>query len=133
MTTQVPIMSSSTQDRLNRQKLNEKRALSSDFQGNPGFDMNLKYKLRPAMDTFKIVSYNHRSKRYKIRHQVSQNQFLYVPASFITAEMHSTADEYTHALEQNFLKERFRSFQLEKRIFNLQKELQFYKRRLNDP
>ena len=131
--TYVPIRSQSltTHERLKRQKLVEKRVLNSDYNGNPGYDTHLKYKLRQAMDTFKIVSYNHRTKRYKIRHQLSQNQFLYVPAQYLTSEMNPSPESYTYSIEQNFLKEKFRSLQLERKIMNLQKELHYYRRTNN--
>ena len=64
------------------------------------------------MDTFKIVSYNHRTKKYKIRHQLSQNQFLYVPAQYLTSEMNQNPESYTYSIEQNFLKENSDHFNL---------------------
>ena len=115
------------QDKINRQIKTEQLVCNPSFKGHPKYDMSLNYKLQNHANLYKLISYNPKAKTYRAKNLGIDKQIISVPFHFLTANLDSSDDNYIRNLEQSFLKERYKNFQLQQRNESLLRELRDYR------
>ena len=96
------------------------------FKGHPRYDVSLN-KLQNDANLYKLVSYNPKTKTYRAKNLGIDKQIFSVPFYFLTANLENSEDSYIRNLEQSFLKERYKNFQLQQRNDSLLRELCDYR------
>ena len=107
--------------------MTEELVSNPSFRGHPKYDMSLNYKLQNHTNLYKIVSYNPKTKTYRAKNPGIDKQIFSVPFHLLTANLESSEDNYICNLEQSFLKERYKNFQLQQRNESLLRELRDYR------
>ena len=105
----------------------EQLVCKPSFKGHPKYDMSLNYKLQNHANLYKLVSYNPKTKTYRAKNLGIDKQILSVPFYLLTANLENSEDSYIRNLEQSFLKERYKNFQLQQRNNSLLRELRDYR------
>ena len=73
------------------------------------------------------MSYNPQIKSYRAKNLGIEKQVLSVPFQPLTANLESSEDNYIRNLEQSFLKEQYKKFQLQQLNESLLRELRDYR------
>ena len=115
------------QDKIHGQLKTEQLVCNPSFKGHPKYDMSLNYKLQNHANLCKLMSYNPKTKTYRAKNLGIDKQILSVPFYLLTANLESSEDSYTLYLEQSFLKERYKNFQLQQPNDSLLRELRDYR------
>ena len=105
----------------------EQLVCNPSFKGHPKYDMSLNYKLQNHAKLYKLVSYNPKNKTYRAKNLGLDKQILSVPFFLLAANLENSEDSYIRNLEQSFLKERYKNFQLQLRNDSLLRELLEYR------
>ena len=114
------------QDKIHRQMKTVQLVCNLSFKGHPKYDMSLNYKLQNHANLYKLVSYNPKTKTYRAKNLGFDKQIFSVPFYFLTINLDNSEDSDIRNLEQSFLKERYKNFQLQQRNDRLMRELRDY-------
>ena len=115
------------QDKIHRQIKTEELVSNPNFRGHPKYDMSLHYKLQNQANLYKLISYNPKTKTYRAKNLGIDKQILSGPFQFLTANLKTSENSYIRNLEQSFLKERYKTYQLQQRNESLLRELRVYR------
>ena len=114
-------------EKISRQTKIEEIVSSPNFNRHPKYDMLLNYKLHNHANLYKLVSYNPKTRTYRAKNLGINKQIVSVPFHLLTANLKNSEDNYIRNLEQSFLKERYKNYQLQQRNESLLRELRDYR------